>query len=251
MVALKREFDDGFIEHHPSGGIEGAFGANDLAELLEANPQVKVAPSHHLIGQHFNSNLSLTSTYPFNDFILVRHPLKRLLLIYTYYRPLEVMGYPVISAAQSMSLAEFLNYMLEKHLNHMISPQDTCLSGRGVEPLSGKHLELATARLDEYVVCGTVENYHVTMLVAEHYLKPAFHNQKLHYLIINDSPSPSGYYGTLGFRSSLHKTLEEMNALDIELRDAANGELERRKKLIPDYDELEEEFGTRCRGLRA
>lgn len=255
IASLVREMRNDFMEYHPSGASEGIFGADDLATLLNAKQNLKAISSHHLVGEDYNRHLSLRSDYRFFDFILVRHPLKRLMSMYNYYQSLEPSNHPIVSAAQTLSLIEFLNYLIRQHPNHAINPQVNALSRWATMPPSGKHLERAIERLVSCTVCGTVDRYHDAMIVAEYFVMPMFPNLQLHYSIVNASSARIGYDGTLEaieglVGHNLYKTLVELNALDIELCKAADDELTRRKLHIPHYTGLAESFSLRCNALR-
>jgi len=254
IAALSREMGNDFVEHHPSGNSKGIFRANDLADLLNASPQLKAVSSHHLTGENYNLHPALRSYFRFFDFILVRHPLKRLLSIYNYYRTLEASSHPIVSAAQSLPVVDFFDYLIRRHPNQVINPQVNSLSGGAPMPPSRKHLALAIDRLVGCTVCGTVDQYHDVMIVAEYFIMPIFPGLKLHYSIVNSSSSSTGYDGTVGSIESLvghdlYITLMDINALDIELCKAAEEELTRRKQHIPHYAELAEDFSLRCKAL--
>lgn len=254
IAALSREMGNDFVEYHPSSDSEGVFGAGELANLLNTNPQLKAISSHHFTGENYNLHPSLRSDFRFFDFILVRHPLKRLLSIYNYYQTLGASNHPIVGAAQSLSLGAFLNHLIRQHPNHAINPQVNSLSGGATMPPSYKHLDLAIERLVRCTMCGTVDNYHDAMIIAEYFAMPIFPGLKLHYSIVNSSPTSSGYDGSLESIESLvghdlYKIVVDLNALDIELCKAADDELTRRKLHITHYAELAEDFNLRCKAL--
>lgn len=254
IAALSREMGNGFVEHHPSGESQGIFGASDLANLLHATPQLTAVSSHHLTGENYNLHPTLRGDFRFFDFILVRHPLKRLMSIYNYYKTLEASSHPIVSAAQALPAIDFFEFLIRNHPNQAINPQVNSLSGGAVMPPSRKHLALASERLVGCAVCGTVDQYHDAMIAAEYFIMPTFPGLKLHYSIVNSSPVTGEYDGTLEAIENLvgrdlYQTLADLNALDIELCKVADEELTRRKLHIPHYAELTEDFNSRCKAL--
>lgn len=254
IAALTREFGNDFIEHHPSGESVGTFSPENLAVLLNENPNLKAVSSHHMTGIDYSRYPILMDDFKFFDFILVRHPLKRLMSAYSYYQTLDKNSHPLIDVAQSTSLVVFLNFLIREKPDHVTSPQVKFLSGAKA-PLSRTHINPAIERLVGCAVCGTVDNYFDTMVIAEFRMVPFFPNLKLHYSIVNASPPASAYDGTLEsieylIGRDLYNKLIDLNALDIELCEAADNEINRRMQSIPQYYRVAESFSKRCAELK-
>ncbi|MBX3303217.1 MAG: sulfotransferase family 2 domain-containing protein [Nitrospira sp.] len=251
---LKREFGEGFAEYHPSGESEGSFTDDMLAGYLHGK-QLNAISSHHFVGQNYNLSLLLNKQFRFYDFILVRHPFKRLISMYSYYQTIEQSNHPIAQAAQRSPLHEFIQFLIREHPNYLLSPQVAHLSACPVWPPLASHLDEAIARLRICALCSTVEDFKKAMIATEHFLKPMFPNLRLHYATeTNRSPRIEGYDGTLSsleevLGKTLFSTLVSMNELDIELCKAASGELECRTKEIPYYAELANDFESRCGGV--
>ena len=250
---LKREFGEGFEEYHPSSESEGRFSDETLARYLHSK-QLTAISSHHFVGQNYNLSPLLNRQFGFHDFILVRHPLKRLLSMYSYFQSIEQSDHPVVQVAQRSTLHEFIAFLIREHPDHILSPQVAHLSACSILPPMANHLDKAIARLRLCAVCSTVEDFKAAMISAEYFLKPIFPNLRLHYATeVNRSSRILGYDGTLSslqaiVGKTLFSTLVDMSALDIELCKAASCELERRKKHIPHYAELANDFELRCGG---
>ncbi|MDF0674672.1 MAG: sulfotransferase family 2 domain-containing protein [Nitrospira sp.] len=247
---LKREFGEGFEEYHPSAESEGYFSDETLAGYLHGKQPTAIS-SHHFIGQNYNLSPFLNRQFRFYDFILVRHPLKRLASMYSYYQTIGQSNHPIAQVAQRSTLQEFLKFLIREHPNHVLSPQVCNLAGAPLPPMA-KHLDEAIARLRVCAVSSTVEDFKAAMIAAEYFLKPVFRNLRLHYATeVNRSPRIEGYDGTLSsleevLGKTLFSTLVDMNALDIELCKTASFELESRTKQIPHYLELANDFESRC-----
>jgi len=248
---LKREFGEGFAEYHPSGESEGYFSDETLADYL-CGKQPTAISSHHFIGQNYNLSPLLNRQFRFYDFILVRHPLKRLLSMYSYYQTIDQSNHPIAQVAQRSTLHAFIEFLIREHPNYVLSPQVCNLAGCAILPPRANHLDEAIARLRICALCSTVEDFKKAMIAAEYFLKPMFPNLHLHYPTeTNRSPKIEGYDGTLSsledvLGKTLFSTLVDMNVLDIELCKAAGLELESRTKQIPQYVELAKDFDSRC-----
>jgi hypothetical protein len=248
---LQREFGHSFTEYHPSGASEGYFSDDALADYLRDKQQTAIS-SHHFVGQNYNLSMLLKRQFTFHDFILVRHPLKRLLSMYSYYQTIGQSNHFIAHVAQRSTLHEFVEILIREHPNYVLSPQVCHLSSCPQLPPMASHLDAAIERLRNCAGCGTVEDFKVAMIAAEYFLQPIFPNLRLHYGIeVNRSPKVKGYDGTLSsleeaLGKRLFSTLVDMNALDIELCNAASVELERRTKQIPYYAELANDFESRC-----
>jgi hypothetical protein len=248
---LKREFGEGFQEYHPSGESEGYFSDETLADYL-SDKQLTAISSHHFIGQNYNLSPLLNRQFKFYDFILVRHPLKRLLSMYSYYQTIEQSNHPIAKAAQRSTLHAFIEFLIREHPNYVLSPQVCNLASCHLLPPRATHLDEAIARLRICALCSTVEDFKKAMIAAEYFLRPMFPNLQLHYPTeTNRSPIIEGYDGTLSslegvLGKTLFSTLVDMNALDIELCEAAGFELESRTKQVHSYVELAKDFDSRC-----
>jgi hypothetical protein len=247
---LKREFGEGFAEYHPSGKSEGSFTDDMLAGYLHGK-QLTAISSHHFVGQNYNLSPLLNRQFRFYDFILVRHPLKRLISMYSYYQTIGESNHFIAQAAQRSTLHEFIKFLIREHPNYVVNAQ-VCNLARAPLPPMAKHLDEAIARLRICALCSTVENFKKAMIATEHFLKPMFPNLCLHYgTETNRSPKVDGYDGTLSsleevLGKTLFSTLVGMNEFDIELCKAASVELEHRTKRIPYYAELANDFESRC-----
>jgi hypothetical protein len=253
IAILQREFGHGFTEYHPSGKSEGSFTDDVLAGYLHAK-QLTAISSHHFVGQNYNLSPLLNKRFRFYDFILVRHPLKRLISMYSYYQAIGQSNHPIAQTAQRSTLHEFIKFLIREHPNHVLNAQVRNLAGAPSPPMAN-HLDEAIARLRMCALCSTVEDFKKAMIAAEHFVKPMFPNLRLHYATeTNRSPKIEGYDGTLPsledvLGKRLFSTLVGMNELDIELCKAASVELERRIKRIPHYAELANDFESRCEAL--
>jgi hypothetical protein len=172
--------------------------------------------------------------------------------MYSYYQTIGQSNHFIAQVAQRSTLHEFIEILIREHPNYVLSPQVCHLSSCPQLPPMASHLDAAIERLRNCAGCGTVEDFKVAMIAAEYFLQPIFPSLRLHYGIeVNRSPKVKGYDGTLSsleeaLGKRLFSTLVDMNALDIELCNAASVELERRTKQIPYYAELANDFESRC-----
>lgn len=251
VKTLSTQYGDKFIEFHPSKDTKGIFDERMLESLL-IQGDYQVISSHHLIGKNYNLVDFLKINYRFYDFVLIRHPLARLLSIHRYYNLLPKSTHPIVSVAQEKNLGSFLKHLMLHHPNHLLSPQVCNLAGGGILPPSYAHLKLALDRAQDIFVCGTVENYDDTMIAAEYFLKPIFPTLKLHYSsrvnVSNLYPKKEIQFDFLETElgNGLYKTLLDMNAFDIELWESVKKNLNWRLRHIPLLEDLKVDFQRRC-----
>ncbi len=250
---LNRDFGEGFVEFHPSGQDHGLISEVALKKLLDQNEKIQAISSHHFMGENFNDALLLNCDYKFFDFILLRHPIKRLASMYFYYRRIANPGNQIVGAAKSFSFNDFLEFLIRNYPNHVISPQVQSLS-RSSFPPSGAHLDLAIKRLERAALCGTVDCYFEAMVSAEYFLKGPFPELDLSFNIKNSAESSNQYDGSLGsieknLDRNLFQKLLKLNEMDIRLCDLANQELYRRIEYITYYKELSLSLNIRCKSL--
>lgn len=252
MKSLSSQYGEKFIEFHSGKETKGILDERMLDKLLSEN-DYQVISSHHLIGKNYNLIDFLKVNYRFYDFVLIRHPLARLLSIHRYYNLLPKSVHPIVSAAQEKNLGSFIKHLMRNHPNHLLSPQVCNLSGGGILPPANAHLKLALDRAEEVFVCGTVENYDDTMIAAEYFLKPIFPTLKLHYSSrANVSNVDSGEVAQFDMLAdelgdALYKTLLDMNAFDIELWENVGNTLNWRLRHIPFFEDLKKDFQIRCK----
>lgn len=252
---LSRELGSDFVEFHTASSDSGRVYPGQLLLYLDKNPYVKAVSSHHFLGKDFYSYLDYVqrSKYAFVDFILLRHPLSRLVSIYLYYRGVEEGKHPLQVFAKANNFKAFVRYVIDNHPNFAINPQVTLFGGDryGVPP-THKNLDYALNRMMLTTGLGLVERYTETMVVAEYFLQPLFPSLQLHGKSQNVSKrnGMEAYDGTIEsleqeLGSEVYKELCRINELDILLWSAVGEELNRRKSYVPNFDQRLASFKSR------
>jgi len=254
-LALARSFGEAFVEFHPEGSDDGRVVPQKLFQFLNDNPQIKAMSSHHFFGRDYELDLDTEarSKYYFFDFVILRHPVSRLVSIYLYYRGLSRGEHPLQVAALSLPFPGFVEFVLDGHPHFAVNPQVTMFGCRHYGAVASDHnLDLAKKRLSEVAMLGVVEDYARSMVVAEYFMQPVFPGMRLNGAIRNVSVKESiaGYDGSLkaveaSLGAVLYADLCRLNDLDIKLWSWAKDELIRRTRYVPDFSGRLEEYRRR------
>jgi hypothetical protein len=254
--ALRNHFGERFSEFHAVESDNGRMTLAALVAQIESNPDLACVSSHHFGGRDFAAELSMLhkESFRFVEFTLIRHPVARLLSIYSYYRGIEMTDHPLSICAHHLDAREFAFSIVERYPNFAINPQTTlfgCKKGYGAPPTEA-HLEIAIASLKESCVIGTVEKFDESMVCAEYFLSPMFPGVELHTPVVNQSVKPhheakSGGSAQALLGADLLEQLTRMNALDIRLWNAMNEEVQRRAEYVEGFSRRLDDYRERCR----
>lgn len=245
--SLQEFFNENFVEFNKNSEFSRIL-PEELFEFLESNPDLQAVSSHHFHGYDFENDLKYSiynHKYYFFDFIMIRHPISRLVSMYLYYRSLPSdAGDFLIPYCHKLSFNGFIEFLIKNHPNYVVNPQVTMLgSDHYGAPPNPKNLDRAINRLLKCSMLGLVERFGDSLLVAEYFLQPVFPKLKLKLTRQNISNLASipGYDGSLesienNIGASSFKKLCKLNDLDIKLWNFVDHELKRRKSYVPEYD---------------
>jgi hypothetical protein len=211
----------------------------DLLQFLHANPEITAVSSHHLRLPKPQSD-----SFVFFDIIFLRHPLDRLRSIYDFYRRAEINTDPLVEQARRLDLGHFTELLLTRY-PHLVNDTQVNLlanAGRYARAPSEADLERAASVITQAAVPGVAEIFDLSMSAAKYYLHPVFGRLDLEHGKQNVSP---GRAESLEVRlrrmeqacgPGLYDKLLEVNALDLQLLELANKEIQRRLCYIPKSD---------------
>ena len=249
---LRRVFGPGFLDHEAAIAA-GLTSAETLLDFVLARPDIHAVSRHHLS--------FATMSHPgraFLDILLVRHPIDRLRSMYDFLRAEPVAHDDVGALAQRLDLRAFCHALLDRFPNYVNNPQVTTLvtAGTYLRPPDEGDAQRAIDLVRRAGITGPVERFDDAFMAAEYYLQPLYGRLDLAYVAQNTAP---GRQPALDQRlaacrhvcgNSLYRHLVRVNELDFELVRAAEVELTRRTKLIPQYDQRRAAYRERCRRLR-
>lgn len=223
-----------------------------LFNFLHEKQNLIAVSSHHLCGQIFEYE-----PYVFFDIVFVRHPIDRLRSIYDYYRKLPHPSNEVESASHNMSLGDFLKFLLEFHPHQINDAQVNILANQGkyYRPPGESDLELARSKILKMALLGSLEMFDESLVVGRYFLHPAWNKLDLTYKPQNVAANKkSNLEDRLSEIKALcgeqvYDQLLRMNQLDLRLLAAVNLEVQRRAKLVPDFNKKLDDFKTNCLAL--
>lgn len=249
---LEREFADRFATLH-GHGTDAVLDSEDLLEFLQQHPGVSAISSHHLRYPKPYSRRMV-----FFDCCFLRNPLSRLHSCYNHFRRSN--SDDLYSRwARSYTPREFLTRLIDEAPQQVSEVQVTQLASAGVfvRPADERDLERATAAMRDMAFPGVVEMFDESLVVAEHYLRPAFPALRLEYVRQNVSrpggrpPAESREHWESLWGKDLYQRLLRMNELDIELVRRAKGEILRRLDGVPRASQKLADLQWRCARLAA
>jgi len=249
---LEREFPGRFATLHGQGS-EAVLDAEDLLEFLHRHPGITAVSSHHL---RYPKPLSRRAV--FFDCCFLRNPLDRLLSSYSHFRRSNSDD-PVSRWARSYTPREFVSRLINEAPHLVTEVQVTQLANAGVftRPANEADLDRAAALIRDMAVPGLVEMFDESLVVAEHYLRPAFPTLRLEYVAQNvgqatrHAPMKSREYWEDLWGKDLYERLLRMNEMDTELVLRTRHEILRRLDGIPRLAGKLASFQARCARLAA
>ncbi len=258
--ALKRNFGEGYVALESQDASPTRIGAARLYEFLIENPHVVGVTSHAFGGQDYATAIGRPEEFAFLDFMVLRHPLDRLMSMYDFYRSGGGGDPNEIERARDCTTDAWLRAAIERspHLTNDVQVNVLARNGRYLAPPHGADLERACSRLVGLPFVATVDRFDDACIAAEHFLRPTFGSLDLAYVSQNVTRERTG--GDTRTRverlpqlvgASLFAMLRRLNALDMELVSYANGEIDRRIALVPEIDERRRDFAARKASLRA
>jgi len=231
---LERAFPGRFATVHGSDP-DATLDAPLLVEFLRQNTGIAAVSSHHL---RYPKPLSRQTV--FFDWCFLRDPLARLYSTYNHLRRGDADSL-CARWARSYNPRQFAMRLIDEAPHQVSEVQVTQLANAGAftRPADERDLERATAVIREMAVPGLVEMFDESLVVAEHFLRPAFPNLRLEYIPQNVShaepraPAESREYWEDLWGKELYERLLRMNEMDRELVRRAKLEILRRLDLVP------------------
>ena len=247
---LEREFRGRFATVHGSHA-SSALDEDDIASFITANQNISALSSHHL--RYPLPSIRRTVLF---DCCFLRHPLDRLQSVYSYLRaePAELGAEdPILVLAQTVGPREFMLRLMDES-PHFVSNAQTLLISNGgtfTRPMDETDLVRALKTFRRMAVPGLVQAFDESLVVAEHFLGPAFPRLRLHYVAQNVSRPARSLDRRLEelrrlWGADVYDELLRLNRLDLELCAFAEHEIQRRLALVPNSRERLMEFRERC-----
>ena len=239
---LEREFGDGFATLH-GPDADATLTGSDLAEFLQAYPNIAAVSSHHL--RYPKPNIPHVVLF---DCCFVRHPLARLHSYYTYLSRTE---------ALRESAREFIERLMDAAPHQVSDVQVHQLANGGAftRPARGTDLDKATQIVRHMAIPGLVSMFDESLVGAEYFLRPAFPTIRLEYVPQNVTkltralPGERLDYLIDLWGAHLYEKLVRLNQMDMELFRRVRAEVTERLDLVPRAHQRLEEFRSRCAQL--
>lgn len=247
---LEREFAGRFATVH-GNAADDALDSADLEEFLRRQPEIAAVSSHHLrypkpVGRH---------TVYF-DCCFLRDPIARLYSCYSHYRRGEEDSL-CADWARSYNAREFALRLIDEapHLVSDVQVTQLANAGEFTRPADARDLERASGVIREMAFPGLVELFDESLVVAEHFLRPAFPALRLEYVAQNVGPAArvkkpeSREYWEGLWGDDVYGLLQRMNEMDLELVRRARWEIARRLERVPRAAEKLADLRARCARL--
>jgi hypothetical protein len=247
---LEREFAARFATihgSHPDDTLDSA----DLEEFLLRQPEIAAVSSHHL---RYPKPVSRHTVY--FDCCFLRDPIARLYSCYNHYRRGEEDS-RCADWARAYEAREFALHLIEEapHLVSDVQVTQLANAGEFTRPADARDLERASGVIREMAFPGLVEMFDESLVVAEHFLRPAFPGLRLEYVARNVGPAAAGkkaesreYWEGL-WGDDVYGLLQRMNEMDLELVRRTRREIARRLERVPRAAEKLADLRARCERL--
>jgi len=248
---LRREFGPGFRTLHGAAG-NAILSGEDLAEFLLENPTVTAVSSHHLR----YPKPSIPGAIIF-DCCFLRHPLDRLVSVYSYYRSIDS-AEPLSRLARRFTQRDFIRQLMDESPHQVSNVQVTQLarSGAFCRPANEKDLEQAAEFFCDSSIAGLVDMFSESLVAAEYFLRPAFPGIRLDHIPQNVTRAARVYNPDRLRRlqeelvdewgADLYEAIVRLNEFDLELYQRAQSEVLRRLFLVPGFQARVDDFRKRC-----
>jgi Sulfotransferase family len=246
--SLKRNFGTDFCDHRDDD-LMLRHGASYLGQYLRENPGIRAISSHHLCDTSAIEGIEVIPVY------LLRHPVERILSVYSFERKQESSS-PGATAAKKYNFKDYVKWRMEPNVNAVIRNYQTVyLAGQqGVSPVqqcTASVYNIAMSKLQASLV-GIVEQFDASMVRFEEAFKKRHVAIDLSYVKQNvGSEDTALNTDVVSFiAEALGDLLKEVlsnNAYDLALYCAATQQLEQEE--VSAYPDKLAEFKTRCARL--
>lgn len=254
--SLRRCFGNGFLDHRDDQEMRRG-GADHLAGLVKADPDLMALSSHHLTRE-----LPDLPDVRFHSLFLLRHPILRVRSVYDFERRQDASTLGAQMAKQ-LNFRDYVAWRMRPDVPGTIRNYQTFYLARGhvAGRRPGRNLagfQLALNYLRQAPLVGIVELYDESMVLFEHRLSRAFKEIDLAYVRQNvgdpDMPGqPPGrsLAGILAELGELAQVLIDQNSYDLALYQAARGRLVAATARLEGAEQRMQQFRHRCALLQS
>jgi hypothetical protein len=249
-AVLEREFGEGYRDVHRA--TEGAIFAPEVRAVVDSVPGLRALSSHHFRfpGPRDDSQVMFFDCCP------LRHPIDRLVSLYTFFRHSPSESSPG-NLAGSSDVRTFLEMLMERFPNYAYNVQTGFLvNGGRFRGLSAIDLDDAVAVVRRSTLPIVVHRLDESLTLAEYFLGPALPGLQLHFTPQNVARPLHGDLASreAALRAELGPSYERLalfNAYDLQLVAAADDEIDQRIAVVPDFARRLADFRARCRAVAA
>jgi hypothetical protein len=246
--ALQRNFGHGFCDHREDD-LMSLHGASYLGQYLQDNPGISAISSHHLCDTSGIAGIDVIPVY------ILRHPIERILSVYTFERRQDSSS-PGAIAAKKYNFKDYVQWRMEPNVNGVIRNYQTIyLAGlQAKRPPLECTVDIFNAAITKVQnsLVGLVEEFDASMVKFEEFLKTRNIELDLSYTRQNVSSESATVIGNelpyiaeeLG---DIFKLVLSNNSYDLALYCAATQLF--RKDQSNDFPEKLADFKKRCAQL--
>ncbi len=166
---LQRELGGAFAALHGPHD-NSILNGDHLAAFLREHGAISAVSSHHL--RYPRPIIPGTVVF---DCCFLRHPLDRLVSVYSYFRGINSPD-PLCRRARRQSPRDFMSQTLRESPHLVSDVQVTQLANGGafIRPANERDLERAAQILCDMAVPGLVDMFSESLVAAEYFLNPSF-----------------------------------------------------------------------------
>jgi len=245
---LQKKFSKNFAWEAYEFSAQKIIPIEVLMSFLRKNPNIVAFSSHNI-----RFPIPSDSEIDFISMIFIRNPIDRAVSVYGYNQR-HYQDKDPSKLAKNMSLKEYVIWNLVSNNRLMNDSQLQFLSDKSLEKKS-ERLETVFQLINNCSIIGIVDRFDESMVLAEEILKKHFKKTDLAYLRQNVTPGReeklenrlNSIKNELG--DGVVNKLIKMNESDQEIYSHANNELNKRVKLINDFENKLDNFKQRCHSL--
>ncbi len=224
-----------------------------LLRFLQRRPDVTAVSSHGLRPPKPEHD-----SFVFLDIVYLRHPLTRLSSMYVFYRRQDSAADLLTMEAKKRNLADFLRVLIDKYPYYAMNAQVAYLANGGTRIPIPSDFQRAEQLACQAAVLGVTDLFDRAAVAAEYLLRGLFDRQAVLKRLdfsyaaenVSSDRSPDLDVELQRLReacgSPLFERLRDLNALDIDLVEAARKECYRRFHLVPDHERRLRNLSSRC-----
>ena len=241
--ALEKNFGKSFCDHREDKPMRQQ-GASYLTQYLLDNPQINAISSHHLCETSAIDEIDIIPVF------LLRHPIERILSVYTFERE-QKSSSPGAKAAKKYNFKDYVQWRMDPEVNRTIRNYQTSYLAGDQTRKTSKVCTLNTfnAALNkaQHNLVGLVEKYDASMIKFEESLRKRGIELDLSYVrqnVTNGKSTSNGISYIAEELGDIFKLVLDENAYDLALYCAVTQLFE--KEDIEDSSEKMADFKRRC-----